>query len=83
MPRPIVITFLGAGSMFCPELCGDVLQIPGNVGGEFRLVDIDRGRLDLMRRLIEKLISETGRPGWTVTATTDRLEVLAGTDYAV
>src|SRR4051812_14997873 len=27
--RPIHITFLGAGSGFCPNLCRDVLLIPG------------------------------------------------------
>lgn len=83
MPRPIVVTFLGAGSMFCPELCRDVMQIPGNAGGEFRLVDVDAERLDLMQRLIEKLVAELGVDGWTVTSTTDRREVLPGTDYAI
>jgi alpha-galactosidase len=83
MPRPIVITFLGAGSMFCPELCRDVLQIPGNERGELRLVDVDEIRLGLMHRVIERLVTELGRPGWIVRSTTDRREVLAGTDYAV
>lgn len=83
MPRPLVVTFLGAGSMFCPELCRDVMQIPGNVGGEFRLVDTDTGRLDLMHRLIEKLAVELGAVGWSVTSTADRRDVLTGTDYAI
>ena len=43
--RPIHITFLGAGSGFCPNLCRDVLLIPGADRGEFRLCDIDESRL--------------------------------------
>lgn len=82
--RPINITFLGAGSGFCPTLCKDVLLIPSADRGEFRLVDIDRQRLSMMLKVIKKLIKEAGREdGWTVTASTDRREVLPGTDYAI
>jgi alpha-galactosidase len=82
--RPIHITFLGAGSGFCPTLCRDVLLIPGNDRGEFRLVDIDKDRLSTMHQVITKLIRESGREeGWTVKAGTDRRELLPGTDYAV
>ncbi|HMO24816.1 MAG TPA: hypothetical protein PKB10_00970, partial [Tepidisphaeraceae bacterium] len=35
--RPIHITFMGAGSGFCPTLCKDVLLTPGAERGEFRL----------------------------------------------
>ncbi|MEM7577907.1 MAG: alpha-glucosidase/alpha-galactosidase [Planctomycetota bacterium] len=82
--RPIHITFLGAGSMFCPTLCRDVLQVPGSMGGTFRLVDIDAERLGLMHQLIERLIEQTGNQSkWTVQSSTDRREVLAGSTYAV
>lgn len=82
--RPINITFLGAGSNFCSTLCRDVMLIPGADHGEFRLVDIDQGRLDMMRQVVEKVIAESGRSGdWTVKATTDRREALPGTDYMV
>ncbi len=82
--RPINITFLGAGSGFCPTLCKDVLLIPTADRGEFRLVDIDRDRLKTMLKVIQKLIKDSGREdGWTVKATTNRREVLPGTDYAV
>ena len=82
--RPIHITFLGAGSGFCPTLCKDVLLIPGADRGEFRLVDIDKQRLGTMLKVIQKLIKESGRDdGWTVRASTNRREVLPGTDYAV
>ncbi len=82
--RPINITFLGAGSGFCPTLCRDVLLIPSAERGEFRLVDIDKQRLATMHKVIQKLIKDTGRDdGWTVRASTNRREVLRGTDYAV
>jgi alpha-galactosidase len=82
--RPLRITFLGAGSGFCPTLCKDVLVMPGADRGEFRLVDIDRDRLSKVYKVIQALIRESGRDdGWTVKATTRRRDVLAGTDYAV
>ncbi|MEM8495302.1 MAG: alpha-glucosidase/alpha-galactosidase [Planctomycetota bacterium] len=82
--RPIHITFMGAGSMFCPTLCRDVLGIPDAPGGTFRLVDIDEQRLGLMHKLIERLIEQTGNTGkWSVRSSTDRREVLAGSTYCV
>ena len=81
--RPIHITFLGAGSGFCPNLCRDVLMIPGADRGEFRLVDVDGERLSMMLQVVGKLIRETGREGgWSVRGG-DRRELLPGTDYAV
>ncbi|HWP41035.1 MAG TPA: hypothetical protein VNL70_08915, partial [Tepidisphaeraceae bacterium] len=82
--RPINITFMGAGSGFCPTLCRDVLLIPGADRGEFRLCDIDEDRLSTMYQVVSRLIRDSGRDdGWTVRASTDRRELLAGTDYAV
>ncbi|MEM7682395.1 MAG: alpha-glucosidase/alpha-galactosidase [Planctomycetota bacterium] len=82
--RPIHLTFLGAGSNFCPRLCRDVLSIPGAERGELRLVDIDPDRLATMHRVIERLIERTGRSaGWTVRSSTDRRAVLPGSHYAV
>lgn len=82
--RPLNITFMGAGSGFCPTLCRDVLLIPGNDRGEIRLVDIDKDRLSTMHQVIGKLIKDLGKDGgWTVRASTNRREVLPGTTYAV
>src|SRR4051812_27688486 len=82
--RPINVTFLGAGSGFCPNLCRDVLLIPGADRGEFRLCDIDASRLEMMHQVISKLIKDSGREdGWSVRASTNRREVLPGTDYAI
>ncbi|MBL4702226.1 MAG: alpha-glucosidase/alpha-galactosidase, partial [Phycisphaeraceae bacterium] len=82
--RPIKITFMGAGSAFCPRLCNDVLQMPSADKGEIYLVDIDEDRLSTMRQLIEKLIDDKGHSeGWTVKASTDRREALPGSTYIV
>mgnify|MGYP000182776777 FL=1 len=82
--RPINITFLGAGSGFCPTLCKDVLLIPGADRGEFRLVDVDTERLGMMHQVITRLIKDAGREdGWTVRASTNRRELLPATTYAV
>ncbi len=82
--RPINVTFMGAGSGFCPTLCKDVLLMPGADRGEFRLVDIDKDRLGMMHQVIAKLIKQAGREeGWTVRSSTDRRELLKGTTYAV
>ncbi len=82
--RPINITFLGAGSGFCPTLCRDVLLMPGADRGEFRLCDIDKDRLSTMHQVVDKLIKDSGRSdGWSVRSSTERRELLPGTDYAV
>ena len=82
--RPINLTFLGAGSGFCPRLSTDVLLIPGADHGEIRLVDIDKKRLDAVAQIVQKLIKDLGKDGgWQVIATTERRKVLPGTTHAV
>lgn len=81
--RPIKITMMGAGSAFTPRLLNDVLRIPGLQGGTIALVDIDRGRLQMMHRLIEKLVASRGRTDWKVQSSTERRDVLRGSDYII
>jgi len=83
MRRPIKLTMMGAGSGFTPTLVRDVLQIPGNRGGTIALVDIDGDRLGTMHKLIQKVIDTSGHAGWTVEASTDRTQVMGGSDYVV
>src|SRR5690242_10997124 len=68
MPRPIVITMMGAGSGFTPTLMKDVLCIPSAEAGEIRLCDVDDNRLATMHKVITKLVEASGRTGWTVKA---------------
>ncbi len=82
--RPICITMLGAGSGFTVRLMNDVLLIAGTLGGEIRLVDIDRDRLTTMHKVVEKVIEAQGQTRrWKVSATPDRAQALPGTDYIV
>src|SRR6202165_208288 len=72
---------VGAGSaVFARQIITDILAVDGLDRGVFALVDIDPERLDLARRIAERLGEISGK-SWTVEASTDRLEVLKGTDY--
>jgi alpha-galactosidase len=82
-PRPIRITMMGAGSMFTPQLVNDVLRAPGAARGQIALCDIDEKRLGTMKALIEKIIAELGREGWTVEASPERRDLLPGSHYIV
>ncbi|HRI42557.1 MAG TPA: hypothetical protein PLL78_10925 [Fimbriimonadaceae bacterium] len=84
LPRKINVTMIGAGSFFTNSILKDVVLIPGSPGGELRLVDIDAERLALTHRLMDKIVAEAGADGrWIVRSSTDRLELLAGSDYLI
>ena len=74
---------VGAGSaVFARQVITDILAVEGLDRGTFALVDIDPERLELARLIAERLVDLAGRE-WTVEASTDRRDVLAGTDYVV
>jgi alpha-galactosidase len=80
MPK---IAIIGAGSAeFSTEIIRDVLATPALDSGTFALVDIHAGRLELAHQAAEKLIRESGRR-WTVEASLDRRDVLAGSNYII
>ena len=84
MPRKIAVTMMGAGSGFTNSILRDVVLIPGSKGGELRLCDIDANRLGLSEKLMQKILDESGEAEkWTLRASTDRREMLRGTDYVV
>ena len=77
--RPKIV-FIGAGSQgFTWGLVRDLLTFDRTRNAEICLVDISKKRLDLARRLVRKLIDSDNYPA-TVSATTDRREVLKGAD---
>ncbi len=79
----VKVTFIGAGSaVFARQLMTDVLAVDGLDGGVFALVDIDPTRLDLAKRIAQRLAELSGKR-WTVEASTDRRDVLGGTDYVI
>jgi alpha-galactosidase len=77
------VTFIGAGSaVFARQLMTDILAIPGLEEGVFALVDLDATRLDLAKRIAERLVELAGKR-WRVEASTERLDVLRDTDYVI
>src|SRR5205814_382248 len=80
MPK---VTFIGAGSaVFARQLMTDILAVEGLEEGTFALVDVDPTRLRLAQGIGERLVELSGKR-WQVQASTQRLDVLAGTDYVI
>jgi alpha-galactosidase len=80
MPK---VTIIGAGSaVFARQIITDILNIDGLDEGTVALVDIDAQRLELTQQLAELLVERLGR-SWKVVASTDRRDVLAGSDFIV
>ena len=80
MPK---VTMVGAGSaVFARQIITDVLAVDGLESGTFALVDIDATRLELARKIAERLVELSGKQ-WKVEASTQRRDVLPGTDFVV
>jgi alpha-galactosidase len=77
------VTYIGAGSgAFARQVITDVLAVDGLDSGEFALVDVDADRLELARRLAEKLVERSGKD-WKVTSSIERRDVLDSSDFVV
>ncbi len=77
------ITFMGAGStVFARQLITDILHIEGLDEGTIALVDIDQRRVELAHQIAERLIERSGKR-WRVESSTERREMLAGTDFLI
>ncbi len=77
------ITIIGAGSaVFSTELMTDILSTPALTSGTFALVDIAPERLELAHQMAEFLIERSGKD-WSVEASSERRDVLAGSDYVI
>lgn len=63
MPRPIQVTFVGAGGNATLRLVNDFLKISGNAGSTLTLVNVDAGRLDVMHRSVCALPDSLGISG--------------------
>jgi len=79
----IKITLLGAGSGFTQVLFTDILNIPGMDEGVIGLVDIDKARLDVNVKLMNRILEVLGKKKWSIDASTDRRKVLLKTDYLI
>ena len=77
------VTFLGAGStVFARQLITDILHIEGLESGTIALVDIDPQRLELAHQIAERLVEHSGKK-WRVQSSTERREVLGGSDFLI
>jgi alpha-galactosidase len=82
VPAP-KITYVGAGSTeFAARLITDVVATPGLDAGTFALIDVDAERLELSRRIAEMVVAASGKE-WQVLTSTERAELLPGTDYLI
>ncbi len=80
MPK---ITMIGAGSIqFTRTLLTDILSFETLCETEFAFMDIDEERLDVSKKLADRLLEQENLPA-TVTATTNRREALDGADYVI
>ncbi|NLF30079.1 MAG: hypothetical protein GX591_04230 [Planctomycetes bacterium] len=83
MSQPFAVTVIGAASTtFGPKLMRDAVNFSAFEGAEFRLVDVAADRLEIYRRLFERVAAKAGRKV-TIRATTDRREALAGSKYVI
>lgn len=84
MPRKLNVAMVGAGSFFTSSILKDVVLIPGSLGGELRLIDIDAARLEISQKLMTKVLEESGESDkWVIRTSTNRRELLTGIDYII
>ncbi|TJY42247.1 alpha-galactosidase [Cohnella pontilimi] len=76
------ITIIGAGSAFTQEIVVDIANLPGLEEATIGLVDIDERRLSIAKQIVEKIIQVTNRK-WKVIASTERKEILPGSDFVI
>lgn len=75
------ICIIGAGSVgFTKKLCSDILKVPEFENIEIALTDINGHNLDMIRQIIERIVS-VNELATKVTATTDRRKALEGARY--
>jgi len=80
---PFKLCIIGAGSVgFTRKLCSDILSVPEFEGIEIALTDISQQNLDMIARILRKMIEVSGLKT-KVTATTDRRRALEGATYVM
>ncbi|WP_026487342.1 alpha-glucosidase/alpha-galactosidase [Caldanaerobius polysaccharolyticus] len=77
------IAMIGAGSIvFAKNIMVDILSFPELSDSTIALMDIDPKRLDLIRKLADKLVKQENYKA-TIISTTDRREALKDADYVI
>jgi alpha-galactosidase len=78
-----IITLIGAGSMvFTRNLCNDIALTPALQKCTISLMDIDPGRLDQARQIVQTIIDLRG-VDIQLEVTLDRREAIQGADYVI
>ncbi len=77
------ISFIGGASMtWIPKFVMDILLLEGMDGSEIGLMDIDTERLEVMGRLVERMVRERQK-GFIVKLYDDRKKAMEGADIVV
>jgi alpha-galactosidase len=75
------VAIIGAGSVgFTKTLISDLLCVPEFADVEFALTDINAHNLDMIKQIIDKIVSVNKLPA-KVTATTNRRDAITGAKY--
>ncbi|MDR3121637.1 MAG: alpha-glucosidase/alpha-galactosidase [Clostridiales bacterium] len=83
MAKSFKVCFIGAGSIgFTRKLLSDILTVPEFRGIDVAFTDISEHNLDMVTRLCRRDIEAAGLPA-TLTASTDRREMLRGAKYVI
>jgi len=78
-PRIVII---GAGSHFTLELIGDLFRVNNLWGSEFVLMDIDEEKLDVMKKIVEKIVKNR-KVDLKIKATSNLEEALENADFVI
>jgi alpha-galactosidase len=79
----VKVAFIGAGSQkFVRGSVADMLTFPALRNSTVSLMDINQERLDISRRLIERMVRQENA-AVTVEATTDQRRALEGADFVI
>ncbi|MCF7875466.1 alpha-galactosidase [Candidatus Bipolaricaulota bacterium] len=76
------VTIIGAGSFFTNAWISDIALADNMEAGTFALIDIDEERLELSKKMAEKLVSKIGTD-WEVVTSSDREKLLPESDYLI
>jgi 6-phospho-beta-glucosidase len=81
--KPLIITVIGAGSTYTPEMVEGFLRRREALPvAELRLMDIDKTKLDIVGALARRMLAAQGYPA-TVVLTSDLDASLAGADFVL
>ena len=81
MNRPRIVV-IGAGSHFTLGLLGDLFRVNDLWKSEFVLMDIDEERLNVMKKIAEKIV-ESRKVDLKISATSDLDEALENADFVI